>query len=133
MSVVTQPLSAQRYVSLTTFRKDGTPVATPVWLVAWEDGIAVWTGAGSGKVKRLRRNRSVTVAPCTFRGRLLGDPVAARARLLPAEDNSRVLRLITRKYRLQGWLTTWRARRRPDSTVSYAITLAAGQEPADGG
>ena len=48
MSAVTQPLSGRRYVSLTTFRKDGTPVATPVWLVGYEDGIAVWTGAGTG-------------------------------------------------------------------------------------
>jgi uncharacterized protein len=125
MGVVTHPLSQRRYVSLSTFRRDGTPVATPVWLVAWEDGIAVWTGAGTGKVKRLRRNRSVTVAPCTFRGRLLGDPVTGQARPLTAEDNSRILSLITRKYRLQGWLLTRRARRRPASTVSYAISLDA--------
>jgi len=126
MSAVTHPLSKRRYVSLTTFRRDGTPVATPVWLVAWEDGIAVWTNAGTAKVKRLRRNRSVTVTPCTFRGRLLGDPIAGQARLLTAEDNARVMSLIVRKYRLQGWLLTLRARRRPSSTVSYAVALAAG-------
>ena len=125
MSAVTHPLSQRRYVSLTTFRRDGTPVATPVWLVAWEDGIAVWTNAGTGKVKRLRRNRSVTVAPCTFRGRLLGDPIAGQARLLTADDNARVTSLIVRKYRLQGWLVTLRARRRPGSTVSYAVTFPA--------
>jgi PPOX class probable F420-dependent enzyme len=123
MRAVTKPLSGQRYVSLTTFRKDGTPVATPVWLVGYEDGIAVWTGAGTGKVKRLRRNRAVTVAPCTFRGRVLGEPVTGRARLLSAEENARVRAMIRSKYRLQGWLVTWRAERRPDSTVSYAITL----------
>jgi PPOX class probable F420-dependent enzyme len=120
---VTHPLSGRRYVSLTTFRRDGTPVATPVWLVGYEDGIAVWTGARTGKVKRLRRDPAVTVAPCTFRGRLLGEPVAGRARLLSPEDNARVRASIRRKYRLQGWLVTWRAERRPDSTVSYAISL----------
>src|SRR5258706_6776447 len=123
MSAVTQPLSGRRYVSLTTFRKDGTPMATPVWLVGYEDGIAVWTGAGSGKVKRLRRNKAVTVAPCTVRGRVLGEAVDGRARLLSSEDNARVRAMIRRKYRLQGWLVTLRAERRPDSTVSYAITL----------
>jgi len=128
MSAVTHPLSKRRYVSLTTFRRDGTPVATPVWLVAWEDGIAVWTNAGTAKVKRLRRNRSVTVAPCTVRGRLLGDPIAGQARRLSAEDNARILSLIRRKYRLQGWLVTLRARRRPASTVSYAVTLAPGPD-----
>jgi hypothetical protein len=132
MSAVTQPLSGRRYVSLSTFRKDGTPVATPVWLVGYEDGIAVWTGAATGKVKRLRRNPAVTVAPCTFRGRLLGEPVAGRARLLPAGDNARVQALIRRKYRLQGWLMTRRAQRRPDSTVSYAIMLLAAPDPAGG-
>lgn len=120
---MTKPLSGRRYVSLTTFRKDGTPVATPVWLVGYEDGIAVWTGAGSGKVKRLRRDKAVTVAPCTIRGRVLGEAVAGRARLLSAEENARVRALIRRKYRLQGWLVTRRAERRPESTVSYAITL----------
>jgi PPOX class probable F420-dependent enzyme len=120
---VTKPLSGRRYVSLTTFRKDGTPVATPVWLVGYEDGIAVWTGAGSGKVKRLRRDKAVTLAPCTIRGRVLGEAVAGRARLLSAEENARVRALIRRKYRLQGWLVTRRAERRPESTVSYAITL----------
>ena len=121
---MTKPLSGQRYVSLTTFRKDGTAVATPVWLVGYEDGIAVWTGAGSGKVKRLRRNKAVTLAPCTFRGRVLGAAVTGRARLLTSEENARVRALIRRKYRLQGWLVTRRAERRPESTVSYAITLA---------
>jgi PPOX class probable F420-dependent enzyme len=126
MSAVSHSLGSRRYVSLTTYRKDGTPVATPVWLVGYEDGIAIWTGAGSGKVKRLRRSKAVTVAPCTVRGRLLGEPVAGRARLLSAEDNARVRAMIRRKYRLQGWLVTLRAERRPDSTVSYAITLAGG-------
>jgi PPOX class probable F420-dependent enzyme len=120
---VTKPLSGRRYVSLTTFRKDGTPVASPVWLVGYEDGIAVWTGAGSGKVKRLRRDKAVTLAPCTIRGRVLGEAVAGSARLLSAEENARVRALIRRKYRLQGWLVTRRAERRPESTVSYAITL----------
>jgi PPOX class probable F420-dependent enzyme len=120
---VTHPLDRNRYVSLTTYRKDGTAVATPVWVVGYEDGVAVWTNAASAKVKRLRRNPAVTLAPCTLRGRLTGDPVAGRARLLSAEDNARVRALIRRKYRLQGWLVTWRAERRPGRTVSYAITL----------
>jgi uncharacterized protein len=122
---VTRPLDQQQYVSLTTYRKDGTPVATPVWLVSFEDGIAIWTNAKTGKVKRMRRNPAVTLAPCTVRGRVTGEPVAGQARLLSTEDNARVQALIRRKYWLTGWLVTWRARRRPDTTVSYAITVAA--------
>jgi uncharacterized protein len=122
---VTRPLSRQQYVSLTTYRKDGTPVATPVWLVGYENGVAIWTGAKTGKVKRMRRNPAVTLTPCTFRGRLTGEPVDGQARPLSTEDNARVQALIRRKYWLTGWAVTWRARRRPDSTVSYAITLTA--------
>ncbi len=122
---VTRPLSSQQYVSLTTYRKDGTPVATPVWVVGYENDVAIWTNAKSGKVKRMRRNPTVTLAPCTVRGRVTGEPVAGRARLLSTEDNARVQALIRRKYWLTGWLVTWRARRRPDSTVSYAITMSA--------
>jgi PPOX class probable F420-dependent enzyme len=111
-------------VSLTTYRKDGTPVATPVWVVGYEDGVAVWTNAAAAKVKRLRRDPAVTLAPCTLRGRLTGAAVVGRARLLSVEDSARVRALIRRKYRLQGWLVTWRAERRPERTVSYAITLS---------
>lgn len=116
-------LSGQRYISLTTFRRDGTPVATPVWLVRDGDRLAVWTNATAGKVKRIRREPSVTVAPCTVRGRLLGEPVPARARALPPDDTARIIAAIRKKYRFQGWLVTLRARRRPGSTVGIAIDL----------
>lgn len=65
-------LAASRYVSLTTFRKDGTPVATPVWVVALEGELWVWTNPGAGKVKRLRRSARAAIAPCRMRGEPLG-------------------------------------------------------------
>ncbi|MEV5447304.1 PPOX class F420-dependent oxidoreductase, partial [Streptomyces sp. NPDC052644] len=57
-------LAAEKYVLLTTFRKDGRAVSTPVWAVRDDDTLAVWTVADSGKVKRIRRDGTVTVAPC---------------------------------------------------------------------
>ncbi|WP_345625062.1 PPOX class F420-dependent oxidoreductase [Rugosimonospora acidiphila] len=116
-------LGNRRYVLLTTVRGNGTPVPTPVWVVRDGDRLAVWTGAGAGKVKRIRRNASVTIAPCTVRGRPLGEPAAASAHLLPAEDTLRIIDLIIKKYRLQGRLVTWRARRRPGTTVGIGIDL----------
>jgi PPOX class probable F420-dependent enzyme len=64
---------------LTTFRKDGTGVATPVWTVPADDGrIGMWTAAGTGKEKRLRRDPRVTVQACSARGRVKpGEPVLA--------------------------------------------------------
>jgi PPOX class probable F420-dependent enzyme len=61
-------LGRERYISITTFRRDGSPVATPVWVAADGELLYVWTGARTGKAKRIRHNPAVTVAPCTARG-----------------------------------------------------------------
>ena len=91
-------LSARRYISLTTFKRDGTTVSTPVWVVS-DDGerLLVWTAASTWKVRRVRRNPDVLVAASTFRGRERGPRVAASARLVPDPGIDRLLR---RKY---GW------------------------------
>jgi PPOX class probable F420-dependent enzyme len=60
----------------------------------------VWTGARSGKVKRLRHTPAVTVAPSDARGRVTGDAVPGTARLLSDGDLSRVRDAMTRKYGL---------------------------------
>jgi uncharacterized protein len=88
-----------RYLSLTSYRRDGTAVATPVWFV--QDGglLLIQTGADSGKVKRIRRHPPVTVAVCSATGRLKGAPVAAQAWLLPDDETARVERLLAHKYR----------------------------------
>lgn len=96
-------IAASRYVSLTTFKRDGTPVATPVWAV--EDGgeLLVWTRDDSGKVKRVRNGARVTVTPCDARGRTTegAEPAEGTARLMTEEGGlDRVRRAMTRKY---GW------------------------------
>jgi PPOX class probable F420-dependent enzyme len=119
-------LAAGSYLSLTTFRRDGTPVATPVWVVGDGDRLVVWTAASSWKVRRIRRNPAVTVAPCTFRGRLTGTPVSGRASVLPADQTSRIKDLIKKKYRLLGPLTLWSSRRRSggvERSVALSIEL----------
>lgn len=89
-----------KYLSVTTFRKDGTPVATPVWFVAENGTLLVETDADSYKVRRIRRNSRVEIAICTGTGKLLGAPVAAHAELLPDDERPRVERLMARKYRV---------------------------------
>lgn len=60
----------EKYILFTTFRRDGTPVATPVWAVPLDGGrIGFWTSSGSGKAKRLAHTDRVTVQPCDARGR----------------------------------------------------------------
>ncbi len=84
-------LSGHRYVSLTTFRKTGKAVATPVWCAGNADRIYVWTNASSGKVKRLRNNRSVTLAPCTYNGRVLGPETSAQAEIMKGLPNEEAI------------------------------------------
>jgi PPOX class probable F420-dependent enzyme len=89
-----------KYLSLTSFRRDGTGVATPVWFVEADGRLLVETDAGSYKVRRIRRNPQVTIAPCTATGRLRGTPVPAWAELLPDAEVARVDRLMGDKYRV---------------------------------
>lgn len=93
-------LAAEQYVSLTTYRRDGTAVPTPVWAAPSGGRLLVWTGAESGKVKRLRHTPAMTVAPCDRGGSLLGEPVSARARVMRRDETLTVNTAMKAKY---GW------------------------------
>jgi uncharacterized protein len=94
-------LAGEKYISLTTFKKDGTAVATPVWVVS-DDGrrLLVWTGSDTWKVKRLRRDPRVVVAASDYRGRVRGESVEGVGRLLDIPQGSLVEPLLDRKYGL---------------------------------
>ena len=91
-------LKNRRYISLTTFKRDGTPVSTPVWVVS-DDGerLLVWSAAKTWKVRRIRRNANVLLAPANFRGKERGERVPATARVI---DHPGIDALLRRKY---GW------------------------------
>jgi uncharacterized protein len=91
-------LARERYISLTTFKRDGTAVSTPVWVVS-DDGrrLLVWTGAQTWKVRRIRRDPHVFVAASSARGTERGERIAGTARLVEAPALGELLR---RKY---GW------------------------------
>jgi PPOX class probable F420-dependent enzyme len=93
-------IRAQKYISLATFRKNGTKVATPVWFGEDGDKLYVMTLSKMGKTKRIRNNPQVTVAPCTMRGKLTGPEVAATARILPPEEHAHARQTVNRKYLL---------------------------------
>lgn len=114
------------YVLLTTYRKDGTPVATPLWAVADDGKLYVWTVTDSWKVKRLRRNPAVTVQPCDVKGTPHGAVVEGTGRILDAAETERVRGLLRRKYRLFGPLVILGStlRRGKSGTVGIEITPA---------
>jgi len=118
-------LSEEQYLLVTTFRRDGTPVPTPVWAARDGEALVVWTVGNSGKVKRIRRDGHVTVAPCTVRGKPTGEEHPARAEVLDRDGSQRVRNLIKRKYGVKGRLFVWAStlRRGKDATVGLRITL----------
>jgi PPOX class probable F420-dependent enzyme len=94
-------LGDEKYVLLTTFRRDGTAVATPVWCVKLDDErIGFWTSSGSGKAKRLSHTARVTVTPCDARGRVRAGAavVDATARLVTGAELEEIRRRIIAKY-----------------------------------
>ncbi|MDX2527406.1 PPOX class F420-dependent oxidoreductase [Streptomyces europaeiscabiei] len=118
-------LGAGSYLLITTYRKNGTAVPTPVWVVRDGDTLGIWTVADSWKVKRIRNRADVLVGPCDVRGNPTGDSVPARAEILDAAGSAAYRRLIARKYGVLGRLTLLgsRLRRGADGTVGIRVSL----------
>ncbi|KRA22194.1 hypothetical protein ASD65_16945 [Microbacterium sp. Root61] len=117
-------IAEREYVLLTTFRRTGVPVATPVWIVRDGEHLLITTGADSGKVKRLRHTARITLAPCDARGRVTEDiePVAAIA-IVDASGPTmeRVDRALAGKYGLKHKMI--RASQRLKRTTSGSVAL----------
>ena len=119
-----EQLGSEKYVLLTTFRKDGRAVATPIWAVPDGAGLAVWTPTDTGKVKRIRNSGRVTVQPCDIRGNPHGEVVEGHAVLGGPDDLRRIRSALKKKYGLMGWLTVEgsRLRRGVDGTVAVLVS-----------
>lgn len=90
-----------RYLSVTSFRRDGTGVATPVWFVSDGGRLFAFTDLHSAKIRRIRRNPHVLVASCRVNGKLRGEQVPARAEMLTADaELERVQKLLLARYKL---------------------------------
>ena len=126
MTVVDE-IGRSKYVSLTTYRKDGTAVATPVWHVVSDGELIVVSEADAWKVKRIRNNSHVVVTVCGLRGKIVpGAPSAeGTARLLDEAGTETVRKLLARKYVLSR-VGNWSARilrlRRPPM-IGIAVTF----------
>ena len=95
-----------KHLSLETFRKTGVGVRTPVWFArdpASNDNLTrfyVYTLPDSGKVKRIRNNPKVRIAPCNMRGDVRGAWVGANARLCSGDEVEKGQSLLKEKYGL---------------------------------
>lgn len=116
-------LADERAALLTTYRKDGRPVATAVSIVV-EGGHAYFrTYDASGKAKRLRRNKHVLVAPATMTGKAKGPALDGTAQLLDGGEAEHARELLQRKHRiLHGILVPFTHRLRGYTTLHYRLT-----------
>ena len=125
-----QAFEKQAYLNLNTFRKTGTGVPTPVWFAEQDGVLYVRTIDGSGKVKRIRNNGRVRVAPCNGNGGLLGEWVEAQARLVSdPQVVEKVKRLFRRKYGLMVTMFETLGRLRKDQRATIAIEMEGIHEP----
>ena len=116
-------LAGERTVLLTSFRRDGTPVGTPVSIAVDGARAFIRTYDKAWKAKRLRNNPAVEVAPSTALGKATGAPVRARARLLDGDEARHAARLLARKNRvLQGVLVPAYHRLKGYRTLHYELT-----------
>ena len=120
-----EQLGSEKYVLLTTFRRDGRAVPTPLWVVPDEAGLAFWTPTIAGKLKRIRNSGRVTVAPCDMRGNVTGESIEARARIGDAADRRRIVEGLKRKYGLAGRLTLLGSRLRRGVAGTVAVLVSA--------
>lgn len=93
-------LDGHRYLALTTYRKNGTPVVTPVWFVKQGEKVFVWTAKDSGKAKRLKNNPGVQLGASNHSGKLLGSVEEGMAGFVPECERPALKKAFRAKY---GW------------------------------
>lgn len=98
IAAVAPELAGSRYMLLSTVKRDGTAVATPVWFAAAGDRLVATSETSAWKVKRLRRNPQATVAPCDVRGQPNGPAIPVIGELLPAVDEPAARAALHRRY-----------------------------------
>lgn len=125
MSTALERLAGEQYLLLTTFRKSGEPVSTPVWAGQDGDEITVWTERQAGKVKRIRNDPRVELTACDLRGKSTHGPtVSGTARELDDEGSRRVRDSLAQKYGIIGRITMFFSRLRGGKQRTVGLSIA---------
>ena len=88
----------QKYINFETYKKDGSPVRTPVWFVIDNDLLYVITREYTGKVKRLKNNQNVRIVSCSFQGEPKNEWVEGKAQIVTGNDADKIIKLRKKKY-----------------------------------
>lgn len=116
-------LDAEKYVLLETYRRNGTAVRTPVWFVATDRGsVLIVTREQTGKVKRLKENNQVRIAPCTIKGTVRGDWVTGTAEILDGSKTPEAVMLRNKKYGFKARIANVFSRGKGDAVALLVKT-----------
>lgn len=124
--------AGKKYLNLETFKKSGTGVKTPIWFAADPANdlagdaarLYAYTIGNSGKVKRIRNNGRVRIAPCDMGGKVLGDWVDAHAEIVTGTEAEYGDRLLNKKYVPWKQLLNFFASLRRRERVGFVIRPA---------
>jgi len=119
-----QGLEGKKYISLATYRRNGDKVPTPVWFILRDNHVFVRTDPISGKVKRIREDPKVAVAPCNMRGEPLGPYVEGVATLSEDDPSEELRKAFRSKYGLTLALSSLWSRLRKAKEISISISLS---------
>jgi len=116
----------QKYLSLETYKRDDTPIQTPVWFVIDNDQLYITTKETTGKVKRLRNNQNARIAVCSMKGDIKSNWVDVGLEKIPEESNvEKIVKLRKKKYgfsaRLVSMFTSQKGK-----TMAYSIEVRDG-------
>ena len=113
----------QKYINLETYKKDNTPIKTPVWFVIDNGLVYIITRESTGKVKRLKNNQNVRIVPCSFKGETKNEWIKGKAQKITGSEADKAVKLRKKKYgfavRLSGLFTSQKG-----NLVVYSIDLA---------
>ena len=116
----------QKYLGLETYKRDNTPIQTPVWFVIDNDQLYITTKETTGKVKRLRNNQNARIAVCSMKGDIKSNWVDVGLENIPEESNvEKIVKLRKKKYgfsaRLVSMFTSQKGK-----TMAYSIQVRDG-------
>ena len=119
-----EQFSKQKYINLETYKRDNTPVKTPVWFVIDNGLVYIITRESTGKVKRLKNNQNVRIVPCSFKGEIKSEWVNGKAQKIMGSEADKVIKIRKKKYgfavRLSGLFTSQKG-----NLVVYSIELTS--------
>lgn len=117
MSEKIQALENEKYINLETAKKDGTAVKTPVWFVISDGIIYVITRSKTGKIKRIKNNSAVRIAPCDIKGKVHGEWSNGKAMFVEDDIAKNAIKLRSKKYGIMAKLAGFLSKSKGDLVV----------------